>query len=85
MSPTDVKTVKELKIFRFYWLGKKTSEVVGPGGLEPPTPALSTRCSNQLSYGPRRNQFASEDPIALVEPIGLEPTTYCLQSSRSSN
>ena len=26
--------------------------VVGPGGLEPPTPALSTRCSNQLSYGP---------------------------------
>ncbi len=27
-------------------------EVVGPGGLEPPTPALSTRCSNQLSYGP---------------------------------
>ena len=26
--------------------------MVGPGGLEPPTPALSTRCSNQLSYGP---------------------------------
>ncbi len=26
--------------------------VVGPGGLEPPTPALSRRCSNQLSYGP---------------------------------
>ena len=26
--------------------------MVGPGGLEPPTPALSTRCSNQLSYEP---------------------------------
>ncbi|SVC57863.1 uncharacterized protein METZ01_LOCUS310717 [marine metagenome] len=26
--------------------------MVGPGGLEPPTPALSVRCSNQLSYGP---------------------------------
>ena len=85
MSPTDVKTVKELKISGFCWLGKKTSEVVGPGGLEPPPPALSTRCSNQLSYGPRRNQFASEDPIALVEPIGIEPTTCCLQSNCSSS
>ena len=27
--------------------------MVGPGGLEPPTPALSRRCSNQLSYGPK--------------------------------
>ena len=27
--------------------------MVGPGGLEPPTPALSTRCSNQLSYEPK--------------------------------
>ena len=26
--------------------------MVGPAGLEPATPALSTRCSNQLSYGP---------------------------------
>ena len=25
--------------------------MVVPGGLEPPTLALSTRCSNQLSYG----------------------------------
>ena len=29
--------------------------MVGPGGLEPPTPALSTRCSNQLSYEPERS------------------------------
>ena len=29
-------------------------EVVGPGGLEPPTPRLSSACSNQLSYEPRR-------------------------------
>ena len=27
--------------------------MVGLGGLEPPTPALSRRCSNQLSYRPR--------------------------------
>jgi hypothetical protein len=25
---------------------------MGPVGLEPTTPALSRRCSNQLSYGP---------------------------------
>ena len=28
---------------------------MGLGGLEPPTPALSERCSNQLSYKPPRN------------------------------
>ncbi len=26
--------------------------MVGPGGLEPPTPRLSSACSNQLSYEP---------------------------------
>ena len=30
---------------------------MGPGGLEPPTPALSTRCSNQLSYGPNESSL----------------------------
>src|SRR5665213_1599387 len=27
-------------------------ESLGPGGLEPPTPRLSSACSNQLSYEP---------------------------------
>ena len=27
---------------------------MGPGGLEPPTPRLSSACSNQLSYGPQK-------------------------------
>ena len=30
--------------------------MVGPAGLEPATPALSTRCSNQLSYGPCKKE-----------------------------
>ena len=29
-----------------------TPLVVGQGGLEPPTPRLSSVCSNQLSYSP---------------------------------
>src|SRR3954470_18082976 len=32
--------------------------MVGLGGLEPPTPALSRRCSNQLSYRP--------EPVAAI-------------------
>ena len=36
---------------RFCSLGKATPEMVDPVGLEPTTPALSRRCSNQLSYG----------------------------------
>ena len=34
--------------------------MVGPGGFEPPTPALSTRCSNQLSYEPVQNATESD-------------------------
>ena len=40
------------KIDSMYWLRLARLPVVGPAGLEPATPALSTRCSNQLSYGP---------------------------------
>ena len=47
--PFYVKTIKELKVIKDFVL----PEMVGPGGLEPPTPALSTRCSNQLSYEPK--------------------------------
>ena len=48
--------------------------VVGWSGLEPPTSRLSGECSNRLSYQP-----------TLVENIGLEPMTSCLQSTRSSS
>ena len=35
------------------------SWLVGLGGLEPPTPRLSSVCSNQLSYRPGRRAAAS--------------------------
>ena len=35
-----------------YTPGSGFRYLVGLGGLEPPTPALSRRCSNQLSYRP---------------------------------
>ena len=41
--------------------------MVGPGGLEPPTPRLSSVCSNQLSYEPILSK--------MVEPNGFEPMT----------
>ena len=43
--------------------------LVGRGGLEPPTSRLSGVRSNHLSYRPN-----------LVERIGIEPMTPCLQS-----
>src|SRR5690349_3992728 len=33
-------------------VGPEVGRVVGLGGLEPPTPRLSSVCSNQLSYRP---------------------------------
>ncbi len=40
---------------------------MGPGGLEPPTPRLSSACSNQLSYGPQKK---SQCDFAKI-PIGV--------------
>ena len=57
--------------FRFAALpGSRYFEVVGLDGFEPSTPALSRRCSNQLSYRPRSTQvfrLASER-----QPIGVD-------------
>lgn len=35
--------------------------MVGPGGLEPPTPRLSSVCSNQLSYEPPEGKIGGVD------------------------
>ena len=40
-------TVKERNAF-----GSSVAKMVGPDGLEPSTPRLSSACSNQLSYEP---------------------------------
>ena len=48
--------------------------VVGSNGLGPSTSRLSGVCSNQLSY----------EPI-LVEVIGFEPMTPCLQGRCSTS
>ena len=62
--------------------------LVGSRGLEPPTSRLSGVRSNHLSYEPKFRSpdfpLASSTPslsrLALVEIIGIEPMTPCLQS-----
>ena len=57
--------------------------LVGPSGLEPPTSCLSGTRSNLLSYEPI--PVGSHLPTTLVEMMGLEPMTPCLQSRCSPN
>ena len=48
--------------------------LVGLVGLEPTTPALSTQCSNQLSYRPKsdaRNFFDQIAATAFRQPISV--------------
>ena len=73
------------------------SQMVDPVGLEPTTPALSRRCSNQLSYGSMiwvmeralsgSGSFVRGGPQSStkVEAWGFEPQTSSLQSWRSTN
>src|SRR6267142_399675 len=49
------------------------SWLVGLGGLEPPTPRLSSVCSNQLSYRPRTAD--SLRPALNAQPIGVDART----------
>src|SRR5690349_3899294 len=42
-----------------------TAKVVGLDGFEPSTPALSRRCSNQLSYRPDSWSTPHEQPISV--------------------
>jgi hypothetical protein len=58
--------------------------MVGMPGFEPGTSSLSGTRSNQLSYTPLLWRVP-RGWRSLVEPDGLEPTTSCLQSRRSTN
>ena len=59
-------------LFKPYFVLKRT--LVGSNGLGPSTSRLSGVCSNQLSYEPM-----------MVEVIGFEPMTPCLQGRCSTS
>ena len=47
--------------------------MVGLGGLEPPTPALSRRCSNQLSYRPGAGRCRRGEQFVVAGDIFQQP------------
>lgn len=49
---TDDLKLAKLALSQLSYGPVLAERVVGPGGLEPPTPRLSSVCSNQLSYRP---------------------------------
>ena len=59
--------------------------VVGTSGFEPPTSRLSGARSNQLSYAPVRYAVLLAPSFCLVEMMGFEPMTPCLQGRCSPN
>ena len=68
--------------------------LVGVTGFEPVTLRLSSACSNQLSYTPKKasaflpRRSAKREgglPCQAVEVRGFEPLTYSLQSYRSTS
>ena len=48
----DLLLAKQALYLLSYTPFSSPSQMVGRGGLEPPTPRLSSVCSNQLSYQP---------------------------------
>ena len=53
--------------------------LVGTSGLEPPTSRLSGARSNHLSYAPLWLLLRGSPHVPLVEMMGIEPMTPCLQ------
>ena len=61
-----------------YLLGSLPLDVVGLEGLEPSTPALSRRCSNQLSYRPaallcQPISVGTKDPASFSRKEVIQP------------
>lgn len=60
--------------------------MVGPDGLEPSTPRLSSACSNQLSYEPeigngsdrRESRLGGADEIRTRDPLLAKQVLYQL-------
>ena len=71
LRPFDCGAIKVLSIFRLF---SRFRDLVGSNGLGPSTSRLSGVCSNQLSYEPM-----------MVEVIGFEPMTPCLQGRCSTS
>ena len=55
-------------------LGFRVAKMVGPDGLEPSTPRLSSACSNQLSYEPIQNGALGPRPAGRVGGAGRTRT-----------
>ena len=67
-----------IRFSRIKFLSSLLQWVVGTSGLEPPTSRLSGARSNHLSYAPL--WLSSRFPhVPLVEMMGIEPMTPCLQ------
>lgn len=69
------RCVSPLALCRIPVQGK--ARVVGLVGLEPTTPALSRRCSNQLSYRPGRHPLRNSfgcfsRPLPFLQPISVD-------------
>jgi hypothetical protein len=73
----------------------RTKARMGQGGLEPPTPRLSSVCSNQLSYWPKRKRQASQSasppgkdarpaphPRRSADPAPEPTTTWIIENSQ---
>ena len=79
----------EVAFFYAYSFAKVLDFLVGPSGLEPPTSCLSGTRSNLLSYEPLSlvihlvfgsiASYLAARPSGLVEMMGFEPMTPCLQ------
>ena len=53
---------------------RRQKQRMGQGGLEPPTPRLSSVCSNQLSYWPSPQQATLRQPMpGPTQPANLHP------------
>ena len=55
-------------------LAAQSPKMVGPDGLEPSTPRLSSACSNQLSYEPKIGKWTNHMGFAVIGGAGRTRT-----------
>ena len=69
---TDDPLLAKQVLYQLSYAPIRVKVMVGLGGLEPPTPRLSSVCSNQLSYKPMRSLLSIQNQSAgLCRLLGL--------------
>ena len=76
---TDDPLLAKQVLYQLSYAPIRVKVMVGLGGLEPPTPRLSSVCSNQLSYKPRSLRLSVATKFLRISNLQFTDKCECVK------